>query len=170
MAVVGITDNPGAPSRFVSVVINPDETHPSGADAVQLQCAIQSFDSTPEAELFDTDTACDPNGQAFGQPGMTVNLTLRFTPDMWTKLKPYERSEVTIVMLQDFTAAISASNCEEFGRIRFGQLPTKTHYLRNENRTITLDLPVIGGELGVVDTPAGSFFTHPLGPSINPIP
>ncbi len=172
MAVVSINATPYISEGNVSFVFNHHEDHTdnagtaTNADAVQVRCAIQELDSDADAELVDIDTACDPNGQAYGQPSSQYSMTARYSPELYTALLPFSRTTVSFATVNNHAVAISATNREESGQVRFPQLPPESHYIRNNNRTMDLTLIVVGGQVTSTDSPAAAVWTHPDGPAL----
>ena len=166
MAIITDVGSPQAASTNISLVLNYDESHPSGADGVQLRCVLRRFDPDVDPETVELDTACDPQGEGWGAKKTTLSAEIRVTPEVWLLLKPFETSDVTVATLPDHTAAVSASNIEESGTVRFPQLKPMAYYAKAENQTVILDLPVVGGELDYTVDPLAAVFTHPNGPAI----
>lgn len=171
MAVVSINAAPYISDGNISFVFNHHEDHTkngvaTAADAVQVRCALQNLDGSGDAELVDIDTACDPNGQAYGQASSEYVLSLRWSNELHTALAPFQRSEVSFATVNDFSGAVGPLNFEESGIVQFGQLRPRSHYLKNENSVIELTLPVKGGEATETDVPAAAVFTHPDGPAL----
>lgn len=172
MAVVEITATPWISEGFVSFVLNHHEDHAdqngtlTGADAVQLRCALQNLDGDSDPDTVDIDTACDPNGQRYGQPSTQYNLSLRYSPQLYAAIEPFELSDVSFATINNYNLPVAALNKESSGVVRFGQLPPEEHYLNNENRVIELELFVVGGRATRTDLPAAAVFTHPAGPAL----
>ena len=172
MAVVSINATPWISEGNVSFVFNHHEDHllnngtASGADAVQVRCAIQNQDGDADADLVDIDTACDPQGQRYGTPSAQYDLTLRYTPELYEALLPFSRSTVSFATLNDFGLPVGVGNAEESGEVRFPQMAPETHYLNNENKTMDLALIVVGGVPTRTTDPGAAVWTHPAGPAL----
>ena len=171
MAVISIDAAPYISDGNVSFVFNHHEDHTrkgvaTGADAVQVRCALQDFDGDADAELVDTDTACNPNGRSYGQASSEYTLAMRYSPELYNALRLFQRSQVSFATVNDYTLPISATAREESGLVEFGQLAPEVHYKKNENRLIELTLVVVGGEPTSTDSPAAAVFTHPDGPAL----
>jgi len=165
MPVVSVTSAPLIVTN-PSLILNPLEDHPSGAPAVQVNCMMQDLDADADAELVDTDTACDPSGRAYGQPSSEYTLIWRYSPEAYGYLKQFSRSRVGFAGVNDYTAPVSADNREESGILEFPQVAPELHYKRNENKTFTFTLPVVGGEPVSTEDPLAAVITHPMGPVI----
>lgn len=172
MAIVSINAEPWISDGNVSFVFNHHEDHvanngvATGADAVQVRCAAQNMDGSADAQLIDVDTACDPNGQKYGQASGQYELTLRYSPELYAALYPFSRSSVTIATVNDHTIPVAAGNVEESATVRFPQLPPEVHYQRNANKLMNLTLPIVGGEATRTEDPLAAVFTHPDGPAL----